>query len=204
MTCRMNQEALANYIAHAECGRVVVFDTETTGTSNCDEIVQIAAAEYVHGEKTRELNLYIVPTCEIDPRAEAVHHLSREFLEANGIAPEVALERFFDFLGDDVLLVGHNIHFDFRMLQNECRKFGYCAEPEEVSFCDTIALAKRFAPGMVNYKLGTLIDALGLDGENSHNALDDTLACGALFFDLVNRIPRAGEYVYVPIEEDAF
>ena len=201
MTCRVNQQALANYVAHAENGRVVAFDTETTGITNADEIVQLAAAEYVNGEKTRELNLYVIPTCEIDPRAEAVHHLSREFLEANGVEPVEALERFFDFLGDDVLVVGHNVHFDFLMLQNECRKFGYSAEPEEVSFCDTIALAKKLVPGMEHYRLGMLIEALGIEGENSHNALDDTLACGALFFNLVGRIPREGEYTYEPVWE---
>jgi len=187
MTCRINQAALANYRAQATGGRVVVFDTETTGVSNMDEIVQIAAAEYVNGELARTLNLYVVPTCEINPQAEAVHHLSRAFLEENGIQPLEALEQFFDFLGSEVLVVGHNIHFDFRMLQNECRKFGFCAEPDGLSFCDTIALAKRLAPGMEHYRLGYLVETLGLEGENSHNALDDTLACGELFFHLMSR-----------------
>ena len=201
MTCRVNEQLLANCRAHAAHGRVVVFDTETTGISNADEIVQIAAAEYVDGKRTRTLNLYVVPTCEIDPGAEAVHHLSREFLEAHGVKPTDALAQFFEFLGNGVLLVGHNIHFDFRMLQNECRKFGFCAEPENISFCDTIALAKKLVPGMAHYNLGVLIEALNLAGENSHDALDDTLACGSLFFDLVRRIPVPGEYTYEPVYE---
>ena len=33
MTCRVTEEALANYRVHASSGRVVIFDTETTGIS---------------------------------------------------------------------------------------------------------------------------------------------------------------------------
>ena len=55
-------------------------------------------------------------------------------------------------------------------------------------------------PGFDHYTLAHLIAALGLDGVNSHNAMDDTIACGALFFDLVRRIPIApDDYVYEPV-----
>lgn len=199
MTCRVNQAALRNYVDHAERGREVVFDTETTGTSNADEIVEIGAAEYVCGERTRTLSVYVNPTCPMNPGAEAVHHLSLEFLRTHGVAPREALGRFFDFLGHDALVVAHNVRFDVRMVTNECRKFGFAADPGDFSFCDTIALAKKFVPGLPHYRLSTLIEALGLDGANSHDALDDTLACAELFFNLVRRIPTApGDYVYEP------
>ena len=105
MTCRVTQDALLSYVQFAERGRVIVFDTETTGISNADEIIQLAAAEYVCGK----------------------------------------LER---------------------------------------------------------YRLGYHIEALGIPGKNSHNALDDTLACGELFFDLVRRVPIcADDYIYEPVFE---
>lgn len=187
MTCRITQSALQGYARFAECGRVVVFDTETTGISNSDEIIQLAAAEYVGGKLERTLDLYLIPSCPIHPQAEAVHHISMPFLVEYGIRPTAALERFFDFLGDDALLVGHNIRFDLRMLQNSCRKYDFECQPSGISFCDTLALAKRMVPGLEHYRLGYLIDALGIRGVNSHNALDDTLACGELFFDLIRR-----------------
>ena len=198
MECRASRRALAEYAARAANGRVVVFDTETTGCGNNDEIVEIAAVEYINGERTRDFCVYVNPSCPIDPRAEAVHGLTKAFLEVNGVAPQEALERFFDFLGGNVLAVAHNIRFDTRMVRNECRKFGYAAAPEGVSFCDTLALAKKLVPGLAHYRLGTLVEALGLDGENTHDALDDTLACAELFFNLVGRIPREGEFAYIP------
>lgn len=188
---------MRNYVQFAERGRVVVFDTETTGISNADEIIQLAAAEYVCGKLKRTLDLYMIPSCPIHPAAEAVHHITMPFLLEYGMKPCEALARFFDFLGGNVLLVGHNIRFDFRMLQNSCCKYDFECVPREVSFCDTIAFAKKMVPGLEHYRLGYLIEALGIPGENSHNALDDALACGELFFDLVRRVPICSDdYTY--------
>ena len=88
--CAGNLPRLEEY---ARAGRVVVFDTETTGCSRCDEICQNAAAEYVCGELSRTLALYVCPTCEMNPWAEGVHGLSIEFLSEHGVAPEAAMRR---------------------------------------------------------------------------------------------------------------
>ena len=36
-----------------------------------------------------------------------------------------------------------------------------------------------------NHRLATMIEALGIDGANSHDALDDTLACAGVLFTLL-------------------
>jgi len=175
-------EAIRRYAAG---GRVVVFDTETTGCSRYDEICQIAAVEYVNGVQTRTLMLYICPTCEMDPRAEGVHGLSMGFLNEHGLAPEEAMRQFFEFVGNDVLLAAHNVRFDLRMLQQECAKFDLEFAPEGLETCDTLALARFRRPDLECHALGYLISALGIDGVNSHDALDDARACAELLFALV-------------------
>ena len=42
-------------------------------------------------------------------------------------------------------------------------------------------------PGLENYKLCTLVERLGVKGENTHNAFDDTNACAGVFFGLLSR-----------------
>ena len=186
---RICADSLPRIAEYARAGRVVVFDTETTGGSACDEICQIAAVEYVCGVKARTLALYICPTCEMNPWAGDVHGLSLEFLQEHGIAPEEAMRRFFEFLGDDALLVAHNNKFDMRMLSQECEKFDLCFAPEGIETCDTLALARYLLPDLDCHALSHLIDVLGIDGDNSHDALDDTLACASLFFRLLSEKP---------------
>ena len=186
---RIDETNLEKIRQYATDGRVVVFDTETTGGSRCDEICQIAAAEYVCGELKRTFSTYICPTCEMNPWAEGVHGLSMDFLAEHGLAPEEAMRQFFDFLGNDALLVAHNNKFDMRMLNQECEKFDLCFAPEGIETCDTLALSRHLRPELQCHALANLIDVLGIDGVNSHDALDDARACAGVFFRLID-LPR--------------
>ena len=58
-------------------------------------------------------------------------------------------------------------------------------EPENVETCDTLALSRYFRPDLKSHALGSLLEPLGIDGVNSHDALDDTLACAGVFFKLL-------------------
>jgi DNA polymerase III epsilon subunit family exonuclease len=182
---------LPRFADYARHGRVIVFDTETTGCSCADEICQIAAVEYVDGVQTRTFMLYVCPTCGMDPRAQEVHGLSPAFLSEHGLAPEEGMRRFFDFVGDNALLVAHNAAFDLRMLRQECAKFDLSFVPDGLETCDTLALSRFCRPDLKSHKLRNLIDAFGIDGVNSHDALDDARACAAVFFSLLDGRSRA-------------
>ena len=182
---RITKATIPVLSARARIGRVVVFDTETTGCTGWDEICQIAAAEFVNGVRTRTLALYVRPSCRMSPFAEAVHGLSMDFLRANGHARTVAMRLFFKFVGENVLLVAHNAAFDLRMLRQECGKFGLSFAPSGLETCDTLALSRHLRPDLPSHSLGFLIDVLGISGANSHDALDDTLACAGVFFKLL-------------------
>ena len=187
---RISEKNLLRLAEYARRGRVVVFDTETTGCTSYDEICQVAAAEYVHGELTRTFARYICPTCEMNPFAEMVHGLSLDFLHEHGLEPEEAMRQFFEFVGDDVLLVAHNATFDMRMVRQECRKFGLAFAPQDVETCDTLALSRRLRPDLPSHKLSYLIGALDIDGVNSHDALDDALACAGIFFTFLKQVAK--------------
>jgi DNA polymerase III epsilon subunit family exonuclease len=184
---RISEKNLLRLAEYARRGRVVVFDTETTGCTSYDEICQIAAVEYVCGARARTFARYICPTCEMNPFAEMVHGLSMDFLSEHGLAPEEAMREFFAFVGEDVLLVAHNATFDMRMVRQECRKFDLTFAPRGLETCDTLALSRRLRPNLPSHKLSYLIGALGIDGVNSHDALDDALACAGVFFAFVGQ-----------------
>jgi DNA polymerase III epsilon subunit-like protein len=72
-----------------------------------------------------------------------------------------------------------------RMLNQECEKLDIDFAPDGIETCDTVALARHLRPGLDSYSLANLIEVLDIDGTNSHDALDDTLACAGLFFKLL-------------------
>lgn len=183
---RDRADSLFDSLHRAICGRVIIFDTETTGMSNVDEICQIAAVEYMHGTLARSMDEYLVPSCRMNPWAEGAHGLSMEFLRRNGIHPANGLGRFVGFIDGCDLLVAHNLPFDLRMLKNGCVKYGVHHAWDGERTCDTLALARQMHPEFECHALWHLIDALGVDGTNSHDALDDARACAEVFFKLVN------------------
>ena len=138
------------------------------------------------GRLARTFAAYICPTCRMSWGAYRVHGLSMEFLRENGDEPGEAMRRFFDFVGEDVLLVAHNSPFDMRMVRQECEKFGIDAAPRGVEICDSLALSRRLLPG-ISHALGALVETLGIEAENSHDALDDAMACAGVFFKLLER-----------------
>ena len=127
---------------YARNGRVVVFDTETTGCTTYDEICQIGAVEYVNGKLSRTFARYICPTCEMNPFAEMVHGLSLDFLHEHGLEPEEAMRQFFEFVFQEFpqkITCGvapsqqrRNIHLDqIIRFGRVADTIGYTVRPEE-------------------------------------------------------------------------
>lgn len=146
----------------ARTGRVIFFDTETTGMSDEDEVCQIAAVEFAAGVETRRFNEYLRISFPMPWDAEEIHGIGDALLAERGVSAAEGIEAFFRFVGDDALLVGHNIRFDFRMLNQTAAKAGVEFAPEGVTTADTCRLAKKIVPGLDCYRLGPLLAALHL------------------------------------------
>ena len=175
-------------------GRIVVFDTETTGLDEDDEILQLSAIEFVKGVQTRTFNAYINPVLEHDDIGTSIHGITEAFLKKNGRPAKDVLDEFFGFLGRNFLLVAHNIKFDMGMLRQECALCENATwELVQVKLCNTIFFAYNQYPefssksGGCGFALETLIEKFGIEAKNSHRADDDADACAKLFFRLVKK-----------------
>ena len=176
-------EPFANLISTWDNGRVVVLDTETTGTDVLrDEIIQIYAIEVMNGQPGKEFHCYVKNTIPVGVSAE-VHELTDEFLADNGMEPEEALQQLKDFV-DNAVTVGHNVNFDLSMIVENARRNGITFNFSE--FYDTLDLSRRLVEAE-NYKLTTLATELGLTIA-THDARDDVLATVDLLGILVERL----------------
>lgn len=124
-------------------GRMVIFDTETTGLDTATaDIIQIAAIEMINGNPGRIFEVYIKTSKDL-AGTEHIHNISRNFLNANGIEPGLGLQSFIDFLGNDPILVAHNLEYDYAVLQaNLARYTGIRLEDLVKKEMDTLKLSK--------------------------------------------------------------
>ena len=98
---------------------IVVFDTETTGLDVYnDDILQIAACKMREGRVVEgsELSLYIATDKPIpEMLGDIVNPIVEERKQHELLSPAEALQRFLDYVGDDILL-GHNATYDYDIM----------------------------------------------------------------------------------------
>jgi DNA polymerase III epsilon subunit-like protein len=97
----------------------VVFDLETSGLKpNEDCILEIGAIKIVEGEEDREFHIYLDWGIEIPEYITAINKIDNVTIAKEGLAPEVGLTYFCNFI-DGYPLIGHNIvKFDLPFLFN--------------------------------------------------------------------------------------
>ncbi len=76
------------------------------------------------------------------------------------------------------IFVAHNVSFDYHFVREEFARLGF--EFNRKQLC-TVRLARKVFPGLPSYSLGNLKRHFGIHAEQSHRALDDTLATARLF-----------------------
>lgn len=146
--------------------RLAVLDTETTGFSKTDRIVEIAALTVVDGEIVDEFDTLLQP--QRDPGPVHIHGITPSMVQA---AP-----RFADVVHDiavrldGAVLVAHNIHFDLRMLRQEFDRIATAEFDAGDGIC-TYRLTRK--------KLSVAAAEAGLEA-TSHTALGDARAAAAL------------------------
>lgn len=172
---------------------IVVFDTETTGLDvYSDDIVQIAAVKVRGGRIVpgSEFEVFIHTDKPLPTQLASGHPNTfvRTYAHAEKIEAEAAFKEFFDYIGNDSVLCGHNITFDRAIIYHNIQRRTQLDIPTTFSLqapsIDTLALARLTMPRLMSHTLENLIKVFGTEGQNNHNALDDATATANLIAPL--------------------
>ena len=155
--------------------KIVVTDTETAKMTG--PIVDLAVVEIDENlEVISTFETLIDPVVRIAPAAQVVHGITQAMVAD---APTMAEFRELfpnPFASDDGLIViGHNVQFDCRMLAQ--------AEllPADYTKVCTLRMARNMWPDIneeeENHKLGTLAIMFGLETGPAHRAMGDVVTC---------------------------
>lgn len=135
--------------------KVVIFDTETTGLPKMSlsktpqiedslkypHIVQFSYVVFDTSNNTI-IKIYdkvigIPADIEISKESIALHHITREIIDAQGIQIEEALLEFLTDFAEADMVVGHNIQFDNNMVIMELRRNIHIFEEELIAHYQT-------------------------------------------------------------------
>ncbi|MFA6510858.1 MAG: exonuclease domain-containing protein [Candidatus Paceibacterota bacterium] len=160
--------------------KLIFFDTETTGNTEKDFLVQIA---YKHAGESF-VGLYL-PPIKIPPEASAIHHITNKMVTDKPTFKESTdqpiIKKLFE--DKDSVVIAHNALFDLMIIEKEGIK------PNR--FICTLRVARELDPeGKIErYNLQYLRYLLDLDVEAvAHDAMGDVLVLEKLFERLKNKL----------------
>lgn len=184
---------------------IVVLDTETTGIDHRkDEIIELAAlrmekrgSDVVTVDRF-DLLIRLSEGKRIPPFIADLTGITEADLTCEGVSKETAGERICHLLaGEKVLVVAYNAQFDLCFLYYLLQRQGRAGVLRGVEMLDALTVYKDRRP--YPHKLSNAIEAYGLQGENSHRALDDAMATVELlaameqeYDDLINYVNLFG------------
>ena len=164
----------------------VVFDIETTGFSAVnDRIIEIGAVKVENGMITEKFSEFVNPERPIPFEIEKLTSINDRMVED---APNISviLPKFMDFCWGSVL-VAHNADFDTGFIRHNCEVLGL---PYDYTYVDTLGIARSFLEGLKNYKLDTVVEAMGCTLANHHRAVDDAGATADVFVRFLERFKK--------------
>lgn len=184
---------LGDFLDAYSSREIVIFDTETTGLDVFnDDIIQIAAVKVRNGQVVPGSDFNVI--IETDKPIPATlgseeNPMLRVYEESIKMPAATALEEFLEYIGGDDIL-GHNVGFDYEILKHNLlrRLNGENLDKHVVTTWDSLSIIRLLEPRLRVYKLRSLLETFGLEGQNSHRADDDILATKSLVDFCAKRI----------------
>ena len=127
------------------------------------------------------------PRCALKTASIAIHGITDSMLLGKPTIDQV-LPAFHDFCADTVL-VGHNVAFDMRFLEIKEAAIGVkFGQP----VLDTLLLSAVAHPNQESHSLEAIMQRLGIDIDQRHNALADATATAQVFVRLLPALADRG------------
>jgi DNA polymerase-3 subunit epsilon len=172
--------------------REMVLDTETTGLSNQDKIVEISILELIDGIKTgRKFHTFFNPEIKITKKAVEIHNITNEKVKDQPLFASRA-EEIIKFIGESVI-IAHNAKFDQRMLNNELKRAGWEPFPD-CRFIDTLEISRFLYPKEKNNQDALCrrfeIDNYNREKTGLHSAYEDTVLLYFVYQNLKSELEK--------------
>lgn len=163
----------------------IAIDLETTGLdAKKDQIIEIGAVRMEYGKETGVFSRLVRPNCEIGERVQQLTKITNEMVKDAPYIEEI-LPEWIEFEAElkssvasqEVLLVGHNVLFDYSFLKRAMVNHGHSYERMGI---DTLKLARKFCNQLEHKNLDAVCAFLEIPMEQHHRAVSDARAAASI------------------------
>ena len=180
---------------------IIVLDLETTGVdARGDEIIELAAVRLQDGPDgpvtAEQFDLFVqlsegrvLPECIVE-----LTGITQARLEDEGVPKQAAAERFVRLLDcERPLLAAYNAQFDLRFLFYFLNRFGMAQALRRARLFDLLTVYRDRRP--YPHRLENAVAAYALQTQNTHRAIDDTLAAAELLQAMERERDDLAQYI---------
>lgn len=158
---------------------VVIFDTETAVMR--DHVIEVGFSIFKNTELVHECGLLIRPRVDIEPGAEAVHHISMRDVENEPTFDQVA-PWCYNILNSADYHAAYNYEYDRFVFENEFERLGmkFPIKP----MLDPLVLFRKWFKFNKGKKLTNAAERYGIDLVGAHRATNDSTATGRILMKM--------------------
>lgn len=172
----------------------VAVDLETSGLRpKYDKILEIGAVKVINGRIVDSFQTFVHPGIAIPPFVTSLTGITNEMAETGKSASEAVTE--FAAFCEDLVLVGHNILFDFSFLKKNAVNAGLDFEKQGI---DTLKIARICCPLLPKKSLESMCSHYGIAQGNAHRAYDDAVSAMKLYECLAKEFGETEPKAFVP------
>lgn len=172
----------------------VAFDLETTGLNvETDYIIEIGALKVINGKVCERFIEFVKPPIPISPRISNITGITNEMV-SHARDTKTIIRDFIDFC-DELVLLGHNIMFDYKFTKKYANQYGFTFEKKGI---DTLKIAKKTLKNIESKSLGALCDYYQIINQSAHRAYHDALATAKVYHFLTHEFEESFPKVFEP------
>jgi len=163
-----------------------IVDIEATSGSvgTGEGMTQFACVLMQNGEILETFETLVNPLKKVPKPIQELTGISQAEVNRAPLFEEIA--EIIHSLLEDSVFVAHSVNFDYRFLNEQFEAVGLA--PLTIPAIDTVALSKILFPKAYSYNLQDLVEWLGYELSQAHNALYDATATAYLLTKLFEKV----------------
>ncbi len=150
--------------------KYVVIDIETTGLQNTDSIIELGAIVIANGEPEKSFSVLVQCEKPVPSAVTELTGITTEQLLSDGIPLKAALSEFLSLIGS-LEIVGYNIDFDMKFINQACKENGFSEIRNKGT--DVQKLARKRLKQCMRFTLSAVAEYLEIEYEQRHRVLAD-------------------------------